>query len=320
MKFRGMPLGRSLPAVILIVFAAGAYCLPVRESSQSPDEFTISATVERVILPVSVLDRKGRFVPELKQNDFRVYENGRPREIKFFSDIDLPVTVGLVVDNSGSMRSKRPETNLAALDFVRLSNPEDEIFVVNFNEEVSLGLPDGIAFSSDPHQLGQALAVRRPEGMTALYDAIMTGLERLQKGTRHKKALIVISDGGDNASNLRFQDVLRQAQRSNATIYTIGIFDPDDPDRNPGLLKRLARATGGEAFLPERASKIFDATRQIATDLRNQYTIGYAPGDRRHDGSYRRIQVVVNVPALGKLTVRTRPGYLAPGPDQDPAN
>jgi Ca-activated chloride channel family protein len=275
--------------------------------------FTLRAEVDRVILPITVFDAKGALVPGLVRKDFAVFEDGRPQHIRSFSYSDIPLTVGLVVDDSTSMAAKRATAILAALHFLRLSNPEDELFVVNFNERVHFGLPDSAPFSSDPSALREALLKFPSEGRTALYDAIEAGLYRLTTGTREKKALLVVSDGADNASHYTFHQLLEQVRRSEAIIYTIGVFEPGDSDENPHVLKKLAHATGGEAFFPSSPAELPAICRHIATILRSQYTIGYAPANDKHDGAYRRIRVVATAPGSNqRLVVRTRAGYYAP--------
>ena len=275
-----------------------------------PDEYKISVDVGLVVLPVTVTNRKGEFVPNLAATDFQVSEAGRPQQITLFKSEDVPVTVGLVVDNSGSMGSKRPEVVAASLAFVQSSNPGDQMFVVNFNQRVSLGLPKSVPFTSDLRQLRDALSRTPPVGNTALYDGIATALEHVKAGSRERKGLIVVTDGGDNASHMRFQDLLKKAESSNAIIYTIGIFDPSYAGENPQALRRLAKATGGRAYFPESVSEVSDVAQQIARDIREQYTIGYIPSRRASEGEYRTIRVTVKAAGLGKLYVRTRAGYL----------
>ena len=236
--------------------------------------------VELVVLHATVRDRKGRFVSGLQKQDFRVYENDQPQTIELFQHEDVPVAVGLVVDNSGSMQPKQSDVAAAALAFVRSSNAEDEMFVVNFNENVTFGLPNTELFSAKPSELDGALMGVPARGKTALYDAIEAALTHLQKASRDKKVLIVISDGGDNASKHTLNQVLQDAERSDAIIYTIGLFDEYDTDRNPRVLKQIARATGGEAFFPEKTSAVVKICEGIAAGLRNQYTIGYSPTNR----------------------------------------
>ncbi|HWR54082.1 MAG TPA: VWA domain-containing protein [Bryobacteraceae bacterium] len=288
-------------------------------SFQKDEDFKIRADVQQVVLPVTVTDRRGGFVSGLNESDFTVYEDGKPRKIAFFSSRDVPVTVGLVVDNSSSMRPRRVATNLAALNFIRLSNPQDEAFVVNFNDRVSFPLQD--PFTSDREQLRSALSTAQPGGKTALYDAILASLEHLSNAGRDRKALIVISDGGDTASRLGFRDVLEKARASHASIYTIVLIDPNDhdPAHRPDLMAKLARATGGESYRPESMQALFDACGQIARELRCQYTIAYTPDPPSQEGRYRGVRVTVRAPGRGRLEVRTRPGYYAPAANSSAA-
>ncbi len=265
-----------------------------------------------VVLRATVQDHKNIPVAGLSQDDFEVYEDGARQPIRSFSHEDVPVTVGLVIDNSGSMIPKRHDVIAAALAFARSSNPQDQMFVVNFNEKVSLGLPANVAFTDQLAQLQVALSRVDADGETALYDAIAIALEHLKTGNRDKKVLIVISDGGDNASQHKLAEITALAGQPNAIIYTIGVFDDQDADRNPGVLKRLARETGGEAFLPESLKDVTPICERIAHDIRSQYTIAYSPTNRKRDGAFRTIQVKARTPGRGHLSVRTRTGYFAP--------
>ena len=269
--------------------------------------------VSLVVLHATVSDRKGGFVSNLGEQDFEVYEDGVPQRIRLFRNEDIPVTVGLVVDHSTTMRPKLAEVTAAARTFVRSSNPEDEMFVVNFNETVSLGLPGTIRFTNSTAELENAITASPTGGQTALYDAIAKALEELQAGSRDKKVLIVVSDGGDNASARSLDQVMKLAGQSSAVIYTVGLFDEEDPDRNPGVLKRLAQATGGEAFFPDQLSEVVAICERIARDIRHQYTIGYVPTNLTHDGAYRAIRVLARAKGHGRLSVRTRTGYIAGG-------
>ena len=266
-----------------------------------------------MVLHATVTDRQGGFVSNLGEQDFEVYENGVPQRIRLFRNEDIPVTVGLVVDHSTTMRPKLAEVSAAARTFVRSSNREDEMFVVNFNEIVSLGLPGTIRFTNNTAELENAITAAPTGGQTALYDAIAKALEELQAGSRDKKVLIVVSDGGDNASARSLAQVMKLAGQSSAVIYTVGVFDEEDPDRNPGVLKRLARATGGEAFLPDQLSEVVAICERIARDIRHQYTIGYVPINPARDGAYRAIRVVARAKGHDRLSVRTRTGYIAGG-------
>jgi VWFA-related protein len=273
--------------------------------------FHISVNVDLVALPVTVRDAKGRAVSDLRREDFEVYDAGARQSIRLFRHEDIPVTVGLVIDHSGSMRPKMAEAIAAARTFVHASNPEDEMFVVNFNERVQVGLPREIPFTNRFDQLELAIRRETVAGMTALYDALVEALDRVGSGGREKKALIVISDGGDNASKHTLPEVLKLAARSTAVVYTIGIFDSDDPDRNPDVLRRLAHASGGEAFFPASADGIVADCESIARDIRGQYLIGYVPTPTPQQPGYRAIRVNVRAPGKGKLMARTRAGYFA---------
>jgi VWFA-related protein len=269
--------------------------------------------VALVVLHATVSDRQGGFVSNLGERDFEVYEDGAPQRIQLFKNEDIPVTVGLVVDHSTSMQPKLAEVGAAAGAFVRSSNREDEMFVINFNEIVSLGLPGAIRFTDSAAELGDAIERAPAKGMTALYDAITKALEELRAGSRDKKALIVVSDGGDNASAHSLAQVMKLAGQSSAVIYTLGLFDEQGPDQNPGVLKRLAQATGGEAFLPDQLSEVAPICEGIARDIRHQYTIGYVPINMPRNGAYRAIRVVARAKGHDKLSVRTRTGYIAGG-------
>jgi VWFA-related protein len=269
--------------------------------------------VALVVLHATVTDRQGSLVTNLGERDFEVYENGIPQNVRLFKNEDVPVTVGLVIDHSASMGPKLAEVIAAARTFAQSSNPEDEMFVVNFHEIASLGLPTGMRFTHSIAELQPAIMNPPTEGQTALYDAVAMGLEHLQAGSRDKKVLLVISDGGDNASRRSLDQVMKLAAQSSAVIYTVGLFDEQDPDRNPDVLKRLAKTTGGEAFLPGETGDVVAICERIARDIRHQYTIGYVPSNPARDGSYRAIRVLARTKDQGKLSVRTRTGYLAGG-------
>jgi len=278
-------------------------------NQQESQEFTIRTTSRLVLLDVSVKDSAGGLVAGLAKQNFQIYEDGKLQQITQFAHADIPVTVGLVVDESGSMRQKQPEVITAALAFIHASNPQDEVFVINFNEKARRGLPDIQLFSDDIEQLRAALWRGVPQGRTALYDAIKMALQQLDFGRRDKKTLVVISDGGDNISTRKLPDVMQEVMRSVATIYTIGIFDQDDPDQNPGVLNRIARLSGGSAYFPEKLDEIGPICREIAKDIRTRYTIGYIPAAEQKTAE-RHIKVVARSENGQKLVVRTRTSYL----------
>ena len=275
------------------------------------DPFQISVNVNLVALNATVRDRRGQFVPGLREQDFEVYEDGVRQSIRLFRHEDTAVTVGLVIDHSGSMRHKLVEVIAAARTFVESSSKDDEMFVVNFNEHVALGLPGATRFTNRPAMLADAISNAPVRGMTALYDAIAKAWEQLQTGTRDRRALVVISDGGDNASARSLTEVLKMAGQSSVPIYGVGIFDDEDMDRNPQVLRHLAHATGGEAFFPNRLDELVATCVRIARDIRQQYTLGYVSSNETRPGAYRAIKVVAREPGQRKLSVRTRAGYIA---------
>jgi len=293
---------------------AGAGCLFRRvfaqsETSQQQEEepFVLRSEVRLVLLDVSVTTRRGGFVSGLAKDNFTVLENGRRQNITVFDNEDRPVTVGILVDESRSMAPKRADTLAAAEIFIAQSNSQDETFVLNFNERVTPGLPPGTLFSDDPVQLRSALRRGVPEGKTALNDAVVAGLKQLELGKRGKKTLIVISDGGDNASVHTPRQVIDMAERTIATIYAIGLFDADDPDRDPGLLRRFANISGGEAYFPQSPAEMTPICKAIAKDIRSRYTIGYVPA--AGVTSVRQIRVLASAPGQGNLITRTRSSY-----------
>jgi VWFA-related protein len=292
----------------------GAFCIAARWNGQSQPikeqeagDYTIRTTSRLVLLDVSVKDSAG-LVSGLSAEDFRVYEDGKLQQITQFAHADIPVTVGLVIDQSGSMRPKQREVVAAALAFIQASNSKDEVFVINFNEAPRRGLPDPILFSDDIQQLRAALWRGVPEGRTALYDSIEMALRQLDFGRRDKRTLIVVSDGGDNASVHKLQEVVHEVLDSVSTIYTIGIFDESDPDRNPAILKRIAHISGGRAYFPKNLDDIAPICLAIAKDIRARYTIGYIPMPSNKSAE-RHIEVLASFNGR-KLAVRTRTSYL----------
>ena len=287
-----------------------AWCAP---QLQAQADFQVDANL--VVLHATVADHQGRVVRDLPKDEFRVYEDGVPQKVTLFRHEDTPVAVGLVVDNSGSMRRKLPEVVAAASAFARSSNAEDQMFVVNFNEHVSLGLPLNKAFVSDPDELHAAMLQIYARGQTALYDAVAAALVHIRESPLQKKVLIVLSDGGDNASARKFPEILSMVQRSDVVVYTVGLFDEYDRDRNPGVLKQLAKASGGEAFFPSEVSDVTNVLQAVSRDIRNQYTIGYVPTNGKPDGTYRKVAVKLTGPHADRWIVRTRMGYFAAPPD-----
>ncbi len=286
-------------------------------NAQADQSHHLKSVVDLVVLHATVVDDKGQFVPGLTGNDFRVFEDKVEQKISVFSKEDIPVTMGLVIDNSGSMKEKRPQVNAAALSFVRTSNPADEVFVVNFNDEYYLDLDED--FTSNPQELHEALERIDTRGSTALYDAIIGSLDHLKKGHKDKRVLLVITDGDDDASRKDFSYTVKAAVESNAVIYAIGVFSDEDRKNQKKMVRKskkelttLAESTGGLAFFPDRLEDVDPVCVQVARDIRNQYTLGYYPTNAAKDGTFRGVKVEL-APQKGheKLSVRTRTGYYA---------
>ena len=295
---------------------------PGMPAPQNQKGGVIKSSVDLVVLHTTVVDDRGNFVADLKEGSFHVFEDKVEQKLSVFNREDIPVTMGLVVDNSGSMREKRAQVNAAALSFVRTSNPQDEAFVVNFNDEFYLDINED--FTSDSKELNDALERIDARGSTALYDAVVGSLDHLKKGHKDKKVLLVITDGDDDASRLSFAATVKAATQSAAAIYAIGVFSDDDRKSNKKMVRNsrkilttLAEATGGLAYFPENLADVESVCKQVARDIRNQYTLGYYPTNTAKDGSFRSVQVLVT-PARGegKLSVRTRSGYYAQKPSQ----
>lgn len=274
-------------------------------------QYTLSVDVDLAVFNATVLDSNHRPVTGLTAENFHIYEDGHEQKIKIFQAEDTPATLGLVIDNSGSMANKRRDVVTAALAFIGASQRDDEMFVVDFNRKPWLGLPVSTAFTNDVAQLRATLLETRTEGTTALYDALELALNHLKEGTRQRKALVLLSDGGDNASVLKLEEVLRMAQQSSATIYCIGIYDPFAKDKNPAVLKKIARVTGGEAYFPTTSSELPDIWRRIAGSIRAQYTLGYVSTNLARDGSYRAVKITATGKRNRALEVRSRTGYSA---------
>jgi Ca-activated chloride channel homolog len=306
-------------ALLFAVFVLAGTSKPARSQNAPPNAAgpssseVIRSEADLVVLPVTVTGRHGHFVSGLKQKDFHVYVDGKPQNIMLFMHDDAPVTAGLVIDCSGSMKENREKVLEAAKDFLGSSNPRDQIFVVNFNETADLGLPGDTPFTSNVSQLISAVETGPSEGLTALYDAIALGLRHLALGANHRKALIIISDGGDDASELNLKKTLAAVQRSSTVIYTIGIVASDQANVNPGALKKMAKDTGGQSYFPRSSDQLPGICQQIARDLREQYTIAFLPERTPLKSGFRKIRVAVKAAGHGGLKVRTRPGYLAEG-------
>jgi VWFA-related protein len=269
-----------------------------------------------VVLHASVTDHKGKLVTNLNERAFKVFENGQPQAVKIFRREDVPVSLGIIIDDSGSMSTKRSRVEAAALEMVRNSNPQDEVFIVNFNDDAFLDVP----FTNDMHKLEQGLARIDSRGGTAMRDAISMSLDYERKEARRdKKVLLVITDGNDNASNISLEKVVARANQSDVLIYAIGLFTEEEKreaTKARRALHELTAATGGLSFYPKEVNEVQALAVEVAHDIRSQYTIAYTPSVQQLDGSYRQIKITVNAP--GRCVVRTRSGYYATPDSQNP--
>jgi len=295
-------------------FAIALFLSALLSGQQSPDEFTLHADSRLVVLNAGVQDARGTNIRGLSAQAFQIFEDGHLQTIKQFTAEDRPVTIGIVMDTSGSMRTIQNQVVAAALAFVESSNPDDETFVVNFNDRASLGLPSNVAFSQNPAELKTALYGQRPEGRTALYDALTLAANHLAKGRWESKALLLISDGGDNNSMHTLQEALRSVQLSGAAVYCVALYDPDESEHNLGTLHRLSQLTGGEVLMPAELSEISAVCMRIAKDIRASYTLAYTPPNPDRYTTPRKIRVVASAPATGKLKVRARTSYILEKP------
>ncbi|MFQ5926584.1 MAG: VWA domain-containing protein [Terriglobia bacterium] len=295
-----------------------------KPSRNASGDYRLSVDVDLVVLHTTVVNRQGRVVSELAQNHFRVYEDGVPQEIAVFRQEDVPLTVGLVIDNSGSMYQDKQELRAAAVTFVETSNPLDEVFVVNFNDDYYLDLGPERDFTSDINVLKEALEKTDTRGGTALWDALRASIDHSKRGTRQKKVLLVISDGVDRYSRTQFDALHRYAQESEIALYIVmlrGGEEGRDWKRARRQLRRLAKDTGGEVYFPHSIEQVQSICKKIAHDIRNQYILAYYPTNRARDGTFRTVRVEMNVPKkFGRLIPRTRTGYYAPTPEGSGSN
>src|SRR5438270_5920985 len=275
---------------------------------------TIVTRVNLVVLHTTVLDDRQRFADGLTAQNFRVFEDKVEQKLSLFKREDVPVSMGLVIDNSGSMRDKRPKVNEAAITLVQASNPQDEAFVVNFNDDFYLDLDKN--FTSSIPELKEALERIDSRGSTALYDAVIGSMDHLRKGRKDKKVLLVVTDGEDNASCNSLEKMIREIQKTDTVIYTIGLLGQEnkkEAKRARKVLEQISAASGGLAYFPENVDDVHNICEQVAHDIHNQYILAYYPTNIRRDGSFRTVQVEVIPPrGHGKLVARTRNGYYAP--------
>ena len=291
-------------AALLVNLLAAQTPPPAKE-----DAATFTLDTKLVPLHVSVIDKNGKLVTNLPQSAFKVYENNVEQPLKIFNREDVPVSMGIIIDNSGSMREKRPKVATAAMELIKASNPQDEVFIVDFNDVAYLDAP----FTNNLKKLEQVLDKIDTRGGTAMRDAISMSIDYAKEsGKKAKKVLLVITDGNDNTSNETLEQLVRKAHQSEVLIYCIGLLNDEEPREARAAkraLKELATASGGLEYYPKTLSEIEIITPQIAHEIRNQYILAYSPLNAALDGTFRQIKVTVNAP--GHLTVRTRNGYFA---------
>ena len=301
---------RLLSSFLLITTLVCAQPAKPPSAAPSKDEDPVFRSDTRlVILPISVADKNGKLITDIPQKAFKVYENGAEQPIKIFKREDVPISLGIIIDNSGSMREKRQKVETASMDLVKASNPQDEVFIVNFNDDAWLDVP----FTSDIKKMEDGVAKIDSRGGTAMRDAINLSLDYLKKeGKRQKKVLLVITDGNDNASSISLEKLVTRAQQEEVLMYAIGLLNEEER-REARIAKRaldeLSRESGGAAFYPKAVTEVDQIALQVAHEIRNQYTIGYSPLLQAMDGSFRQIKVTVSGP--GHPIVRTRTGYYA---------
>jgi VWFA-related protein len=320
---------RNRPASLLFLLVIGAALLlgqnpPAQQPAGPPagkpasgqeleaDEggvFKIKKEVQEVVLHATVVDEKQRLITDLDRNAFTVYEDGQPQQITSFRREDIPVAMGIVIDNSGSMSNKRTAVNQAALNLVRASNPQDQVFVVNFADEYYLDQD----FTSLIAKLQEALERIESRGGTALYDALIASADHMKKHAKlDKKVLLVVTDGEDNRSRDPLEQAVQQvAENGGPTLYAIGILGGEKQRRAKRALKALAEQTGGIAFFPKNLDEVDRISQTVAHDIRNQYTIGYRPSNPPQAGAYRSVRVFAQSRSHRNLQVRTRSGYYA---------
>jgi VWFA-related protein len=289
---------------------------PQSDTTQADDNgvFVFKKQVEEVVLHATVVDDKDHLIMNLPKASFTVYENGKEQPVTSFRHEDVPVAMGIVIDNSGSMREKRDRVNTAALNLVRASNPQDQVFVVNFNDDYYLDQD----FTNSVTKLKEALEKVESRGGTALYDALVASADYLKGSKLQKKVLFVVTDGEDNGSRENLEEAVQRLQQENGpTVYAIGLLGEEKERTARRALQVIAERTGGIAFLPKSLDEVDEISSTVAHDIRNQYTIGYKPLTPKSVAGYRTIHVEAKEKGYKKLSVRTRTGYY---PGQEAAN
>jgi len=314
---RSTNLTLAVPLVAAFFVLRGQQPAPTSPPQQEESGTVFRVGTRLVVCHTTVVDKNGHLLTDLPREAFTVFENGIQQPVRVFKREDVPVSMGLIIDNSGSMRDKRAKVEAASLGLVKASNPEDEVFVVNFNDEAFLDLPHGKDFTNDVNEMEEALTRIDSRGGTAMRDAIRMSIDHeKEKAHKDKKVLVVVTDGNDNSSVISLENLVKAAQQSEVLIYSVGLLSEEErreAKRAEHALLDLATATGGEAFFPKDVSEVDRIAKLVARDIRSQYTISYSPTNTAMDGGYRQIKITVNAP--GHPTVRTRSGYYAT-PDQ----
>jgi VWFA-related protein len=318
----------AVAIVLLAIVAGSARPAKSQSTNRAPNQNPqgevprIKVSVDLVLVDVSVTDDKDQLVGDLTKKDFHVYEDKIEQPLQVFRHEDVPVTAGLVLDASGSMYSKRQKVNAAATDFMQTSNPNDEVFLIDFADQAYLELDKD--FTSDVEELKDALEAVQFRSSTVLYDAIYLGLTHIKKGTFDKKVILLVTDGKDNpgpGKHFTFKKAFDYAVESGVQIYTIGLLDepPKSHFFKKGLpkeaeeLKEFAEATGGKVYFPQSIDEIGTVTKEIAHDIRSQYLLGYYPTNSARDGSWRTLSVKVTPNGKNQTVhIRHKRGYFAP--------
>jgi Ca-activated chloride channel family protein len=300
--------------LLLLVLTCALSAQESRQNSKSDQQpvHNLNVDVNLVLATATVTDRDGRYVTGLEKENFKIFEDKLPQEILQFSSEDIPVSVGIVFDVSGSMKDKLKTAVQAAITFLKSGNPDDEYFLVEFSDK-----PTGSDFTSDIAKLQSRFMFSKAKGRTALYDAVYMGLSKLEQGNNPKRALLLITDGEDNRSRYTFSNVKEFIKEKDIQMYSIGISNgPGDASAEQGraLLRDLSSISGGESFFPKSIYHLEDTCRSIAKELKYQYVIGYRSTNTEQDGKFRKIKIAAEFPDY-KLTVRHKQGYYAPTPE-----
>jgi Ca-activated chloride channel homolog len=293
-----------------------------KQSKDTPSDqekgVRFGVAVDLVMMYTSAFDSTGRFVEGLKQEQFKVFEDGVEQKIASFAQEDVPVTMGILLDLSGSMKNSIEKVNDAALAFIRASNPDDQVFVIGINDEAEL-LQD---FTSDIDEIQDSLDNIVVAGQTILYDGIHLGVEKAQSGNKPKKAIVVITDGEDHTSYFKLNELVAKVQESDVQIFCIGFLratKDSDYKKAYNALVRISEESGGKAFFPQKIDEIHNIVAEIADELRSQYSIGYVSSNAARDGSFRRVKISLSGKKSSDINIRYRRGYFAPKAERPPA-